>query len=94
MAVLKKLFKYEICLWDIEGNALRGIPVLLIRKNGFTEIISFENECVVHEMGDKISKKLVRDAIFEWILQNSNELMEEFRIADSYSEEYVPKHNF
>lgn len=33
MAVLKRVLDYEICLWEIEGNALRGIPLLFIRKN-------------------------------------------------------------
>ena len=34
MAVLKRVLDYEICLWEIEGNALRGIPLLLISTSG------------------------------------------------------------
>ena len=57
MAVLRRILGYEICLWEIEGNALRGIPLVLIRRNGYTEIVSFENGRVIHEMGDKITSK-------------------------------------
>ena len=88
MAVLKKVLGYEICLWEIEGNALRGIPLLLIRKNGFTEIVSFEEGTVVHEMGDKISRQSVRDAVFGWIMENKDYLLGEYNKASSYSREY------
>lgn len=92
MAVLKKVLGYEICLWKIEGNVLRGIPLVLLRKNGFTEIVSFEDGKVIHEMGDKISRDTVRDGVYQWILENSNLLLEEYELASRYSsDEYIPK---
>ena len=45
------------------GECLKRIPLLLIRKNGFTEVVSFENGKIVHEMGDKISRASVREAV-------------------------------
>ena len=90
MAILKRVLGYEICLWEIEGNALRGIPLLLIRKNGFTEIISFENGKIVHEMGDKIARASVRDAVFQWIRDHEKELLKEYYKASSYSKDYKP----
>ena len=91
MAVLKRILGYEICLWEIEGNALRGIPLVLIRKNGFTEIVSFENGKIIHEMGDKIARKSVKDAIFEWIEDNEEALLKEYNKASSYSKNYEPE---
>lgn len=92
MAVLKKVLGYEICLWKIEGNVLRGIPLVLLRKNGFTEIVSFEDGKVIHEMGGKISRDTVRDGVYQWILENSNLLLEEYELASRYSsDEYIPK---
>lgn len=92
MAVLKKVLGYEICLWKIEGNVLRGIPLVLLRKTGFTEIVSFEYGKVIHEMGDKISRDTVRDGVYQWILENSNFLLEEYELASRYSsDEYIPK---
>ncbi len=76
MAVLKKILGYEICLWEIEGNKFKGDKLLLIRKNGFTEIINIEEE-IVHEMGDKISNESIRRAIHEWIKDNQQALIEE-----------------
>ena len=92
MAVLKKVLGYEICLWKIEGNVLRGIPLVLLRKNGFTEIVSFEDGKVIHEMGDKINRDTVRDGVYQWILENNNLLLEEYELASRYSsDEYIPK---
>ena len=88
MAILKRVLGYEICLWEIEGNALRGIPLVLIRKNGFTEIVSFENGKIVHEMGDKIGRASVKAAVYEWIMDHEKELLEEYNKASSYSKEY------
>ena len=90
MAILKRVLGYEICLWEIEGNALRGIPLLLIRKNGFTEIVSFENGKIVHEMGDKIARASVRDAVCQWIKDHESELLREYAKASSYSHDYQP----
>ncbi len=90
MAILKVVFGYEICLWEIEGNALRGIPLVLIRKNGFTEIVSFENGVIVHEMGDKIQRASVRDAVYDWIKEHQKELLAEYNNASSYSRDYKP----
>ena len=88
MAILKTVLGYEICLWEIEGNALRGIPLVLIRKNGFTEIVSFENAKVTHEMGDKIKRESVREAVYGWIVKNCDYLMDEYHKASSYSGTY------
>ena len=90
MAILKRVLGYEICLWEIEGNALRGIPLVLIRKNGFTEIVSFENGRIIHEMGDKIARASVRDVIYQWIKDHEKELLAEYNKASSYSQEYKP----
>ncbi len=90
MAILKRVYGYEICLWEIEGNALRGIPILLIRKNSFTEIVSFENGVVKHEMGDKINRESVRDAVYEWIAVHEKELLQEYNKASCYSTDYMP----
>ncbi len=64
---------------------------MLIRKNGFTEIVSFENGKVTHEMGDKIAKASVRNSIYTWIINNHDKLLEEYNLANSYSFEYQPK---
>lgn len=69
---------------------MRGIPLLLIRKNGFTEIVSFENGKIIHEMGDKISRESVRDAVYEWIRIHESDLLAEYNKASSYSQEYIP----
>ena len=89
MAVLKKILGYEICLWEIEGNKYKRDRLLLIRKNGFTEIISIENE-IVHEMGDKISNESVRKAIYDWIMDNHEDLIMECDRASML--DYHPKH--
>ncbi len=91
MAVLKTILGYEICLWDIEGNVFRGIPVVLIRKNHFTEIVSIENGKITHEMGDKIVRQSVRDGVYRWIADNIDKLIEEYALASSYTEDYKPK---
>ena len=92
MSVLRRILGYEICLWKIEGNALRGIPLPLIRKNNFTEIVSFENGQVIHEMGDKIKRDSVRKQVYNWILENRDKLIEEYEAACRYSGEYSPKY--
>ena len=89
MAILKKILGYEICLWEIEGNKYKGDKILLIRKNGFTEIINIENENIVHEMGDKISDKRVSQAITEWIKDNRSELLKECELAAKI--DYIPR---
>ena len=63
---------------------------MLIRKNGFTEVVSFENGKIVHEMGDKISRASVREAVFVWIKAHEKAILEEYNKASSYSKEYKP----
>lgn len=92
MAMLKRIAGYEICLWNIEGMVLRNSPILVIQKNGFTEIVSFEYNEVKHEMGDTIIRASVRNAINNWIMDNKEKLLEEFELANSFSKDYEPIH--
>lgn len=64
---------------------------MLIRKNGFTEIVSFEEGQVKHEMGDKIMRESVREAVFGWIRENEPYLLNEYNKASSYSVDYSPE---
>lgn len=52
---------------------------------------SFENDVVVHEMGDKIQKESVQKDIHKWILGNKELLLEEYNLASSFITEYKPK---
>ena len=74
---------------SVNQYKFRGDKILLIRKNGFTELVSFETEQVTHEMGDKITDKRVREAIMGWIADNRIDLIKECEKANRLN--YNPK---
>ena len=66
--VVKKLLGYELCVLEEEGTLFYSDPIVIIRKDGFTEIYNLEKHG--HETGDLISKEITRDIIYEFIEEN------------------------
>ena len=66
--VIKKLLGYEICVLEKEGTLFSADPIVIIRKDEFTEIYNLQKHA--HETGDIISKKVTRQTIYEYIEDN------------------------
>ena len=66
--VLKKLLGYELCILEKEGTLFYSDPIVIIRKEGFTEIYNLQKHA--HETGDVISKQITRQTIYEYIEDN------------------------
>ncbi len=66
--VLKKLLGYELCMLEKEGTLFYSDPIVLIRKEGFTEIYNLQRHA--HEIGDVINKQITRQTIYEFIEDN------------------------
>ncbi len=66
--VIKKLLGYELCVLEKEGTLFYSDPIVIIRKDGFTEIYNLQKHA--HETGDTISKKIMRKTIYEFIEEN------------------------
>ncbi|MBQ6589326.1 MAG: hypothetical protein IJI01_11675 [Butyrivibrio sp.] len=66
--VIKKLLGYELCVLEKEGTLFYSDPIMLIRKEGFTEIYNLQKHA--HETGDVISKEITRKIIYEFIEEN------------------------
>ena len=66
--VLKKLLGYELCILEKEGTLFYSDPIVIIRKDSFTEIYNLQKHA--HETGDVISKKITRQTIYEYIEDN------------------------
>ena len=66
--VITKLLGYELCVLDKEGTLFYSDPIVIIRKDKFTEIFNIQKEC--HETGDVIEKEVTRNTIYKYILDN------------------------
>ena len=66
--VVKKILGYELCVFEEEGTLFYSDPIVIIRKDGFTEIYNLEKHG--HETGDEISKEITRKIIYEFIEEN------------------------
>ena len=51
-----------------EGTLFYSDPIVVIRKEGFTEIYNLQKYS--HETGDVISKEITRNKIYEFIEEN------------------------
>ena len=63
--VKSKLLGYEICTFDPEGTLFYSDPVVVIRKDRFTEIYNLQKHD--HEIGDTIKKDITRKNVYEYI---------------------------
>ena len=68
--VIKKILGYVICVLDKEGTLFYSDPIVIIRKEGFTEIYNIEK--LRHETGDIIVREETRNTIYEFINDNLN----------------------
>ena len=68
--VIKKILGYEICVFDKEGTLFYSDPIVIIRKENFTEIYNIEK--LEHETGDIIAREETRNTIYEFINDNLN----------------------
>ena len=66
--VLKKILGYELCILEKEGTLFYSDPIVIIRKEGFTEIYNLQRHA--HEIGDVINKQITRQTIYEFIEDN------------------------
>ena len=66
--VVKKILGYELCVLEKEGTLFYSDPIVIIRKDGFTEIYNLQKHA--HETGDNISKEITRKTIYEFIEDN------------------------
>lgn len=66
--VITKLLGYELCVLDKEGTLFYSDPIVIIRKEKFTEIFNIQKGC--HETGDVIEKEVTREIIYKYILDN------------------------
>ena len=66
--VITKLLGYELCVLDKEGTLFYSDPIVIIRKEKFTEIFNIQKGC--HETGDVIEKAVTREIIYKYILDN------------------------
>ncbi len=66
--VIKKMLGYELCVLEKEGTLFYSDPIVIIRKDDFTEIYNLQKHA--HETGDIIERKTTRNAIYEFIEEN------------------------
>ena len=66
--VVKRFLWYELKKKKKEGTLFYSDPIVIIRKEGFTEIYNLQKHA--HETGDTISKKITRKTIYEFIEDN------------------------
>ena len=66
--VIKRLLGYELCVLEKEGTLFYSDPIVIIRKEGFTEIYNLQKHA--HETGDVISKTIARETIYKYIEDN------------------------
>ena len=72
--VMKKLLGYEICIFEKEGTLYYNDFVVLVRRNGFTEI--FNLEYLQHEIGDRVSNEVKRSQIYAYISDHKDVFMD------------------
>ena len=68
--VITKLLGYELCVFDREGTLFYSDPIVVIRKDKFTEVFNIQKGC--HETGDVIEKEITRETIYSFILENKD----------------------
>lgn len=68
--VIKRLLGYELCILEKEGTLFYSDPIVVIRKEGFTEIYNLQRH--THETGDVIGKQITRKTIYEFIEENQD----------------------
>ncbi len=66
--VIKRLLGYELCVLEKEGTLFYSDPIVVIRKDGFTEIYNLQKHA--HETGDVISKSITRQTVYNFIEEN------------------------
>lgn len=66
--VIKRLLGYELCILEKEGTLFYSDPIVIIRKDGFTEIYNLQKHA--HETGDVINKSIARQTIYKFIEDN------------------------
>ena len=66
--VIKRLLGYEPCVLEKEGTLFYSDPIVVIRKDGFTEIYNLQKHA--HETGDVISKSITRQTVYNFIEEN------------------------
>ena len=66
--VIKRLLGYELCVLEKEGTLFYSDPIVVIRKDGFTEIYNLQKHA--HETGDVISKSITRQTFYNFIEEN------------------------
>lgn len=66
--VRKKILGYEICEFDKEGTLFYSDPIVVIRKERFTEIYNLQKKD--HEIGDVISRDVTRNTVYSFIDDN------------------------
>lgn len=54
--VIKRLLGYELCILGKEGTLFYSDPIVVIRKEGFTEIYNLQKH--THETGDVIGEQI------------------------------------
>ena len=67
--VVKRILGYELCVFEKEGALFYSDPIVVIRKDYFTEIYNLQIHG--HETGDVISKPVTRKAIYSFIEENA-----------------------
>lgn len=68
--VITKLLGYVICVLDKEGTLFYSDPIVIIRKENFTEIYNIQK--LEHETGDIIAREATKKTIYEFINGNLN----------------------
>lgn len=66
--VVRRMLGYELCVLEKEGTLFYSDPIVIIRKDGFTEIYNLQRHA--HETGDIIGRKITREAIYSYIEEN------------------------
>ena len=66
--VVTKILGYEICVLEKEGTLFYSDPIVLIRKEGFTEIYNLQKHA--HETGDIITRNVTRKTVYAFIEDN------------------------
>ena len=63
--VIKRILGYELCVLEKEGTLFYSDPIVVIRKENFTEIYNLQKHS--HETGDVIQKNSTRNAVYSYI---------------------------
>ena len=66
--VMHKILGYEICSFDHEGTLFYSDPIVVIRKEHYTEIYNLQKQD--HEIGDRIKRNITREFVYKFINEN------------------------